>query len=234
MGNEKQTDIKEKLEAMECLPGEAFEKDAAWEKLHRRLQVKPRSKRVIWYWAAAACLLPLLVLLWITINKKEPALAKVTKQQHTTTPVIQLPLVQKEIMSSPLMVSTIKNKPLKNIAPEVHKIPANKNNNIKTDKPPAANTTVETIPDIATNIAPPTATDTNISMATIAALPIAKKKLRVVHINELDASPEPSLTIKSNHRQSDFKFLFGNVNAAGTSAVIRQDYSGGLKIPLTN
>ena len=49
-------DWKNKLEDFEGLAGEKFNKEVSWEKLHSRLRQKPKNKRIIWYWMAAACL----------------------------------------------------------------------------------------------------------------------------------------------------------------------------------
>jgi predicted histidine transporter YuiF (NhaC family) len=42
---------------MEHLPGSAFVGDAAWDKLYGRLRGNRKSKKISWYWIAAACLL---------------------------------------------------------------------------------------------------------------------------------------------------------------------------------
>ena len=61
MSNEKQNNWREKLEAVDALPGEpAFDSAAAWDKLQQRLQHKPRRKKTVWYWAAAAAVVLLM------------------------------------------------------------------------------------------------------------------------------------------------------------------------------
>src|SRR5450755_2342791 len=74
---------KNKLEEMESLPDETFNKEAAWEKLHQRMQGKPLNKRAVWYWAAAACLLlALLIPLLFLENKKGNELVKNNSTQN--------------------------------------------------------------------------------------------------------------------------------------------------------
>ncbi|HUZ58558.1 MAG TPA: hypothetical protein VMU83_07240 [Hanamia sp.] len=47
-----------KLEDLDSLAEETmFDKNASWEKLYARLGGKKRAKKAIWYWAAAACIL---------------------------------------------------------------------------------------------------------------------------------------------------------------------------------
>jgi hypothetical protein len=48
---------RQKLDELEHLPGSAFNRDAAWGKLYGRLRGNRKSKKIYWYWIAAACLL---------------------------------------------------------------------------------------------------------------------------------------------------------------------------------
>jgi hypothetical protein len=81
---------KSKLEELESLPGETFNKDAAWEKLHERMQGKHRNKKALWYWSAAACLLSAIMISWLFLtNKNETILVKnnpVPKQTQSALP----------------------------------------------------------------------------------------------------------------------------------------------------
>src|SRR5688500_743420 len=63
---------KNKLEELDNLPGETWDKDVAWEKLHQRVEGKPRNKKIIYRYALiAACLVFILPLYWIVQNKSE-------------------------------------------------------------------------------------------------------------------------------------------------------------------
>ena len=73
---------KNKLEDTSGLPGEILaDKNATWEKLHNRLVPKPRRKRIIWYWAAAACILITIIIPLLTANKKHDSVVKMVFAQ---------------------------------------------------------------------------------------------------------------------------------------------------------
>src|SRR5262244_4018272 len=48
---------RDKLDDLDHLPGSTFSRDAAWDKLHGRLRGNKKSKKIVWYWIAAACFL---------------------------------------------------------------------------------------------------------------------------------------------------------------------------------
>ena len=227
MNNGKQVDIKERLDGLDSLPGEtAFNKDAAWEKLHHRLQEKPRHNRIVWYWAAA-CLLPAVLVLWMVSNKSETFLVKTIQQKkHTNIPVIQLPLVQKEMSTVSPSITVEKNQSIKNIHKKAKNIPVDKTSNTQTA--PFLVTTVETMPEGVTTIIPPANTIT-----AIATITMVKKKLRVVHINELDNIPE-QIASSVNHEQKSFRFRLGDIRSSNMAPADRPEYATGLKITFTN
>lgn len=77
-------DWRSKLEALDNLPGETIiNKNASWEKLHDRLREKRSSKKIIWYWSAAACLLLVLMVPLINLIKKdhEPVKTETAQKQ---------------------------------------------------------------------------------------------------------------------------------------------------------
>ena len=236
MLNEKQTDSfywKNKLEELDCLPGESSNKDALWDKLHDRLREKPRSNKSVWYWAAA-CLLPVLLMLWMASNKKDPAIVKIDNRlkQNKTVPASRLPFPRKEaIVISPL-VSVERNLSIKNAGRKTRRISSDKNNHTKNEATviTGTNTIIETIPGAIVNTDP--SPDT---AAAVASIVVTKKKLRVVHINELETLPE-QLTTTHTPEKSNFKFIFGNGGKNSPAATALQEYTGfaKLKIPLTN
>ena len=79
---------KSKLEEIESLPGEIFNSEAAWVKLHERIGKKRGNKRPVWYWPAAACLLLALIIPWFFLANKND------------TAVVNNNSVQKPIQSS--------------------------------------------------------------------------------------------------------------------------------------
>ena len=58
-----------KLDELEHSPGSAFNRDAAWDKLYGRLRGNKKSKKISWYWIAAACLLFGLMITLLNYNK---------------------------------------------------------------------------------------------------------------------------------------------------------------------
>ncbi|MDQ6902655.1 MAG: hypothetical protein M3139_06545 [Bacteroidota bacterium] len=68
---------KNKLQELENLQTDAFDKEAAWDKLHARLHNKPAKKKFIWYWAAAAVLLIALTFPWLKKHNKDPKIVKI-------------------------------------------------------------------------------------------------------------------------------------------------------------
>jgi len=234
MDSGKQADIKERLDALESLPGESFDKVLTWEKLHRRLKDKPRRKGIVWLWAAA-CLLPLVLFLLLRTNSKnESVLVKnIDRQKQTITkPTTPAAFVQKEKMVPTPMAAIEKNQSLKNIPSNLHNKPVNKTNYSQISEPLIVNTnkTIETIPEPIAKIALPVDTPDVIAA-------FAKKKLRVVHLNELETAPvnTEQMASSSSHEKNNFKLIrFGGSQAANATAVGEQVYASGLKIPLTN
>jgi hypothetical protein len=60
---------KNKLDELEHLPGSAFNGNAAWDELHGRLLGNKKNKKIYWYWIAAACLV--LVVMITLLNYQE-------------------------------------------------------------------------------------------------------------------------------------------------------------------
>jgi hypothetical protein len=210
---------KSKLEELESLPGETFSREAAWEKLHERMQGKPRNKKIVWYWAAAACLLLALIIPWLFLaNKKESVLVKNDS-------------VQKQIQSS---ASPLLRESNKNTAAVIPSMPTEKKLKVLfVDKSSKINASInhKIIPfkivqdkkekeefstqKIANNAIAPV--DTVISI--VAILP-EKKKLKVVHINELaDPVIEPASIARSYERRSfQVKFINHQLNTSPPSS----------------
>jgi hypothetical protein len=68
---------KNKLDDPADLPGFVLQhKNTTWEKLHSRLQEKPRRIGHAWYWAAAACILFACVIPLFTVTDKKVATVK--------------------------------------------------------------------------------------------------------------------------------------------------------------
>jgi hypothetical protein len=161
-------------------------KNAAWETLYSRLHEKPRRKIPAWYWAAAACLL---LILYIPVKRairgsqtrgqgeqilaKEPGAAKEMEAEN-------LPGTKGEPGGKGERTLTIRTP----VAIGRKQVSAGRKPMVKEEIRPASTASASVV--VTANNLP--AADT----LTIAALivPPAKKKLRVVHINELSESGE--------------------------------------------
>lgn len=101
---------KKELDALERLPGEPpTDKNAAWEKLHRRLQDEPYRKKAIGYWVAAAASLLLIVgLSWWTMREKESTLVNDNERQEpphaSVAPVTATGNKDSVVLSPPLLI----------------------------------------------------------------------------------------------------------------------------------
>jgi len=230
MLNEKHNDPfgwKNKLESLTGLPGEAAPgKDAAWEKLQERLQQKPRRNRVAWYWAAAgillACIIPLL-----TANKKEDIVVRSkTQPQNKIAPPLVLPLPVKETVTA---AKEIEKRQVENRITKDQHITTSKTN-LKKEAPVTVITQTNIEKDPVTIIIPAATTDTA-AMVSVAAP--AKKKLAVVHINEL-GSPSVQAFPPPNYVQAPFKIKFKSGKAANQTFASQQQYAGGFKIKLSS
>lgn len=199
---------KSKLEELESLPGETYNKEASWEKLHERMQGKRSNKKAIWYWAAAACLLFALFMPWIFSKENENTLVKNnSEQKQIQTPTSHLmPANNKDsiaVISSPPVEKKLPVNPvesaIKIITPVDHTSLTFENAAIKKDKEEFIE------PKINNNGLPLLDTQINI----IAIVP-EKKKLRVVHINELGDPVEESSAMARKTEIHSFQLKLAN------------------------
>jgi len=180
---------KQKLEDADSLPHATLQnKDGAWGKLHARIAEKPRSKRVVWYWMAAACLLFAIIIPSFTKHRSTSTFVKnsTTKNVNDT---LKNAIVQKD-------------KPAETLTREITNAQKNqrmqKNNVVKnTEQHITIADTVNVIPLVNNNdqslqnenIAVPGIIDTSAIAVVSSPAPI-QKKLKVVHINELGETYE--------------------------------------------
>ena len=188
---------KNKLEDVESLSSEAFpDKNNTWEKLHARLDEKPRRKAFAWYWIAAACLLLAVIIPAITMNKKQNAIVKTNvkpiEQNKKNTAVISTPEENKVEKNIPVITekkdeikSVASKKEIKPVAGNPAKnnedVVINSDSNITAQQP-----IVSTIPVV------------DSTRATALSTIPAKKKIKVVHINELGDVVEISPDVAHN------------------------------------
>lgn len=192
---------KNKLADLESLPGETFNKEAAWEKLHTRLQPKSKNKKITWYWIAAACLFFAVCISFFLSNKKENVLVKnnVMQKKINSSSSQHLPPINKD---TSIIITSSSNE---------NKTPAHSINKVE-----KINTTInpKTIPteivqnkkegsiaqEIKNNAIMPVDTATSI----VTNLP-EKKKLKVVHINELGVPVSEPPVIARNSESHSFQ-----------------------------
>ena len=206
---------KNRLEELESSAGgEAFNKEAAWEKLHTRLQSKSRNKKVIWYWLAAACLFFALFMFFFLSNKKENVLVKNNLLQKKIIPTQSqhVPSVNKDISAMASSLIT-KNKKANQSIRDIDKINTVINHKTAQGEIVQNKKGEIIIHEIENNAARPV--DTLISIA--ATLP-EKKKLKVIHINELSdpVAETPNVARSSEHYSIEFKFINQKVYTEST------------------
>lgn len=192
---------KNKLEELEGSAGDVFDKEASWEKLYSRLHSKPNNKKIIWYWAAAACLFFALFISFFFSNKKENVLVKNNlMQKKSNSSPRHVPMIYKE---TPPVISSLPSgnkKPVHSIKEIITLI------NYKTLPTEIVQNKKEEIiiPDINNKAVMPV----NAAISVVANLP-EKKKLKVIHINELgDPVPEsPNVARYAEHHSFEIKLL---------------------------
>lgn len=195
-----------KLDELEHLPGSAFNGDAAWDKLYGRLRGNRKSKKISWYWIAAACLLFGFMIALLNYYRS-PA------QSSNNETVMKQP---KEIKKPFLKIEEVNKNQNGNSADLIKdKIVATSN------KPIQRNRRITRI-EVATEVRPddvvisypekePIVKPVQIinTNPTTAVLP-QKKKLNVVHINELgDPVIDPSDVTRIEDTHS-FRLKFAN------------------------
>lgn len=177
---------KNKLEALESLPGEAIiEKNAMWEKLDNRLHKTSVGNKAIWYWIAAG-LLPLIVIVFTIPGNTENNLAKQVsdKKEDRNTPVVVSQPDSKEHVTISVSEPVEKIQPIVTIPVPV-RMKERVEDTIKINESIAVSPLPkeQKIELTADSILP---ADSILTIATV--LPF-KKKLPLVHINELETYP---------------------------------------------
>ena len=211
---------KNKLDDVDGLSGKILpDKNAAWEKLHQRLQPKHSRINALWYWAAAACILLTIFISILLPNKKQDQFVK-TKQ-------IQLIPKQESIrkviaVEGPKELTT-------GIAEIKTRSISIRDTQSKKEAPSSKDSTQKMAiisPELdAQNIAQPLHI---IEEATVQDMPVAKviaslgnvQKLKVVHVNELgDTPPEiHSRAFIADYRTVQIKLINQEVYTNASSA----------------
>ena len=214
-----------RLDELDSLPGEnSSGKNRSWEKLQARLQEKKENKKMAWYWAAA-CLFALILLPWALQHKKEEI-------GFAGSPSVKQPNIPADtaMVKNNITVPVKKNK---DIPPSIKvNVPAANSTASKLPQPvkkkipdgdtvtTPAESIVATVP-VNNLLNNPTVTDTG---KVIAAVAPSKKKLRIVHINEITDPAQTGFT-NSTEGNSEFRRFVKPVG---------KDFSRGTISPGTN
>ena len=211
-----------KLDNLEHLPGSAFNRDAAWDKLHGRLGGTKKSKKISWYWIAAACLFFGVMVTILNYQKTTPQASnqETVKEQpkEVSNPVQK---IDRAIENKNEATAEIKNKTVS--------VP---DRSVQGNRSIARTQLVAVHPDDPVMSEPQRESlakplqiiNTN---STSAVLP-PKKKLNVVHINELG---DPVIETSDITRIADmhsFQLKFGNGEVLSNSPIATK--SSGLII----
>ncbi len=168
------------LDSLAGLPDEiAADITVLWQKLEDRLQKKPRRSKAVWYWAAA-CIISALSVPFFVTEKKPAENTAIKTQPKNIIPDIIIP---QEIKSEIVIAAPVKNNEIKTTI--INHEPLLKKNTVIVS-PKVVNSFTALAPAElrnipAVNISP--SPDTALLVKTTAA---PKKKLSVVHFNELE------------------------------------------------
>jgi len=228
---------KNKLDRLDNLPGEPWTgKNAAWDTLYARMHQKPKRKASPWWLAAAIFGLLVLISFLLTTHKKAPALVKnnsLPVHAGSPAPVPVLPehaasvaFVRQSPAESALV---IKSAPLNNNHQPAIKPPAPRPAGL----PPTANSPANTMAMLQTGTIPLT---TNTPLPAGAAIQ-PKKKLQVVHINELNGPPEQDTPLAHGSNKRLFRISLPKMDMSSSASLDKQgdDYDWlKIKIPIQN
>lgn len=216
---------KHTLETSDCLPAiNADDKDVMWDKLHNRLQQNTGTKKAMWYWTAAAILPFIIITLTIGHNAENEILLHtiVEEKPVDATPFI-LPPASKEsvtVFVSP-PVETGKSAAVVKLMPAFEK-PVD---------------TAKTMDPVETALALPEIAETtslhgnSMPVDTVAATAVVKKKIPVVHINELETLPAGFIAPANYAQNLSGK---GKKNKINNLTITSQPNSIGFKIKLSS
>ncbi len=189
---------KNKLDELDCLPGEMMpDNNSAWQKLNSRLQDKKRSRKALWYWAAAALLPVCMLSFWLISNKKHNTEDTATVHKQTKGNDTAGLLFTDIDTVTAIRIIKDEMKPVVHTRAKIEDaIPGT-----AAVKEPVTGIDTSDIVIVQQPIIPVQPVDTT---AITAAIVPAKKKLKVVHINELN---EPGLPARVAFPGEDYSVL---------------------------
>jgi hypothetical protein len=211
------SDWRNKLDELESLPGEAMHnKNASWEKLHEKLKGKKSDRKVMWYWIAAASVFLVLIISLLNQNKEIHQVVKNKIETKQSNPINSSLINKKDPANISIPVSPGKNKIV---------VFENKKTKTKTIISPK----IKSISRVADTVSNQNAIAQSVDIESqpvhnslnLASVIPAKKKLKVVHINELGDPVEESPDVARSADIHSFQFKLANgeayINTSGTS-----------------
>jgi hypothetical protein len=208
MSNENPNDFhwKNKLEDVSSLQEETLtDKNAVWEKLYSRLGQRPRRARGLWYLAAACLLLMVMIPVMMTtknnnslvknnpaqIESKKEIVPEILSSKETALTDAPSPIIKKNKITGKLIRTSYEKISSNDIAKKTQTVTAN--SNVQKDTQPTLLLSLTNAIDS--------------SKTTLAIAPV-KKKLKVVHINELGDPVEEAPKTKSyEYHAFQFKLI---------------------------
>jgi hypothetical protein len=183
---------KNKLDELDHLPSEpVVDKTASWERLHARLSQKQKKNKILWYWTAAACVLMAVGISWffnertgkqVTDKNLNPAQRSVgnksiAKNEDAQVDTQRVNIVKRESEKAPILFTNKKNEVSKaSTVVEKNGVP-----NLLPVKDSLQEVVINTVKSADT-------IHSNLITVTT-----SRKKLRVIHINDLEKSPEQEI-----------------------------------------
>lgn len=209
-----------KLDDLEHLPGSGFNGNAAWDKLHGRLRGNKKSKKIYWYWIAAACLLFGVMITILNYQKptpQNPGKETVKEQPRESKPVLKVDETNKNENEN--VAKSEKNK----IVSASDK-PGQRDRRVAHTQAVAkvhSDDVVINYPEKEPLVKPLQITNAN---PTTAVLP-PKKKLNVVHINELGDPVIEIPDMASKMGKHSFRLGNGEVYANPSTVYKNTDFT---------
>ncbi len=209
MSNENRNSIdnwKSNLDELSSLPGEEiFNKSVSWGNLHQRLGGKKSNKKSIWYWMAAACFLLALMLPFINLNKGRHQVIQSEVAGKRPGNIKASPPVIKEDVAKIINPSSAKKSETVTIVNEnkIRKSVISGEVNKSIHVTDTVRGMAEELQNL--NTISPVENSSN-----IASIRPEKKKLRVIHINELGDSFDQPQDMSHGREVHSFQFKFGD------------------------
>ena len=184
---------KSKLDELDHLPSEAVvDKITSWERLHTRLSQKQKKNKIFWYWTAAACVLMAVGISWFFTNEKTGKQVTEKNLYPAQRSIVKRSLAKNEDAKIDTQrIVTIKKKSEKGLV-----LFNNKKNEVskvsivveKNDVPNLVSVKDSLQEGIVNTVRSADTIQSNLITAIS-----SRKKLRVIHINDLEKSLEPGI-----------------------------------------